>query len=248
MREIVAAAGTSVGMKRDHNEDLYLVQAPADDALADEKGWLLIVVDGMGGHASGEVAARLVVDNLASTYLAAGDADPAEALVRGLVTANAAVRERAATDEATAGMGATCVAAALRGDQLITAHVGDCRAYLRRGGQLQRLTSDHSFVAQLVRDHVINEEEAMNHPRRNLVTRAVGKLDEVEPEIGRFTIEAGDLILLCSDGLCGVVPDEQLALLLGFHQDLEKTVLHLIDAANAAGGPDNVTVVVAQVG
>src|SRR5262245_5055808 len=159
MREIVVAAGTSVGMKRDHNEDLYLVQAPADEELADRKGWLLIVADGMGGHASGEVAAQIVVDNLAHSYLSATDEDASSALQRGFVAANQAVREQAAADADKAGMGATCVAAALRGDQMITAHAGDCRAYLFRDGALQRLTTDHSFVQELVRDHIIGESE-----------------------------------------------------------------------------------------
>src|SRR5205085_434312 len=136
-------------------------QAPANSEVSNRKGWLLIVADGMGGHAAGEVAAGLAVDNIASSYLASGDDDAGVSLRRAFYLANEAVREQAAQDANVAGMGATCVAVALRDQRLYTAHAGDCRAYLFRNGGLHRLTADHSFVAQLVRENVIDEAQAM---------------------------------------------------------------------------------------
>lgn len=230
---IAAAAGlTDTGRKRRRNEDAFVCRAP-----------LFAVADGMGGAQAGEVASRLAA-------AAVGERAPdssGEAVVAALVAeANRRVWQRSLEDMSHSGMGTTITVALadLAAGTIAIGHVGDSRAYRIRDGALEQLTEDHSLVAELVRRGRLSPEEAETHPQRSVITRALGTEPDVEVDV--FTVEAlpGDLFLLCSDGLTTMVPDaELLDLAAGERADLEAVARALVDAANAAGGEDNVTVV-----
>ena len=250
------AGASDVGRKRTHNEDAYLL-------LPEESLWC--VADGMGGHASGEVAARIAVEEMAEFFRMTGrdeDAtwpyklDPARSydenrLVTGVKLANLRIHERAGTDERLRGMGTTMVALACPrdGEAALVGHVGDSRAYLLRGGALRQLTEDHSLLAEHLKAHALSPAEIKAFPHKNVILRALGMKPTVEVDVVRVPLEAGDLLLLCSDGLSGMVPDVRMAeLLRAAHGDLKLAATELVQAANAAGGVDNVTVVLVQAG
>ena len=226
---------------------------------------LFIVADGMGGHAAGEVASRLVVEEVerfvASTAETEADAtwpgpfDPtlgrdANRLRGGLLAANHCLAREVERDAALNGMATTAVAllagAGGAGGGTL-AHVGDSRAYLRRANVLRRLTRDHSWVEEQVRAGRLTADAARRHPWRNIVTRAVSGADDLEIELSQVSLEAGDRVLLCSDGLSSVVAEAEMDRLLGQDLPLAAVCDVLVEQANAAGGPDNVTVVVVDV-
>jgi serine/threonine protein phosphatase PrpC len=234
-------AGTDVGRARSGNEDSYFCGRT-----------VLAVADGLGGHQGGEVASAAAVEPLAALD-GREFADPAEAaeeLTAAIREANAAILDRAAGDPGLWGMGTTVTAAALAGERhLQLAHVGDSRAYLLRDGSLEQLTTDHTVVAELVRRGRLTPAQAAIHPERSILTRAVG----LDPRIPVDTpnpleLQDGDQVLLCSDGLTEPVDDDQIAQLLSAEPDGNAACQALIDAANAAGGPDNITVVLLRVG
>ena len=234
-------AGTDVGRARSGNEDSYFCGRT-----------VLAVADGLGGHQGGEVASAAAVEPLAALD-GREFADPAEAadeLTAAIREANAAILDRAGGDPGLWGMGTTVTAAALAGEHhLQLAHVGDSRAYLLRDGSLEQLTTDHTVVAELVRRGRLSPAQAAIHPERSILTRAVG----LDPRIPVDTpdpleLQDGDQVLLCSDGLTEPVDDDQIAQLLSAEPDGNAACQALIDAANAAGGPDNITVVLLRVG
>ena len=233
-----------------------------------------IVADGMGGHAAGEVASRLVVEEVerfvAATAETAGDEawpgplDPAlgrdgNRLRAGLAAANRCLAREVERDAALHGMATTAVALLVgagaaaapqiaRGAAAGTlAHVGDSRAYLRRANVLRRLTRDHSWVEEQVRAGMLTAAAALRHPWRNIVTRAVSGGDDLEAEVSQVALAPGDRVLLCSDGLSSVVPEPEIDHVLDADLPLEAVCERLVERANAAGGPDNVTVVVVDV-
>lgn len=226
MRARVAAA-TDIGHVRDQNEDRYLVAGP-----------VVAVADGMGGHLGGEVAAELAVQVL-ERLTAQGRGSLAERVRE----ANRVVFERAMLDRAVAGMGTTFTAVELAGDRAHLAHVGDSRAYLFRGGALTRLTEDHTLVQRMVQEGELTPAEAERHPHRNILTRVVGVEPEVQVDEGDIELRPGDRLLLCSDGLTGMLPDDRIATILREEPDPQAAVARLVAEANAAGGVDNVTVV-----
>ncbi len=234
-------AGSDVGLARSGNEDSYFCGRT-----------VFAVADGLGGHQGGEVASAAAVEPLAA--LDGRDfADPgeaAEALADAVREANRAILDRAAGDPDLWGMGTTLTAAARAGDsQLQLAHVGDSRAYLFRDGDFEQLTTDHTVVGELVRRGRLTPAQAAIHPERSILTRAVG-LDPRVPVDTPDAVElrAGDQVLLCSDGLTEAVDDDQIAGLLSSEGDGDAACRSLIDAANAAGGPDNITVVLLRAG
>ncbi|HET6414066.1 MAG TPA: Stp1/IreP family PP2C-type Ser/Thr phosphatase [Anaeromyxobacter sp.] len=248
------AGASDVGRKRTHNEDAYLL-------LPEES--LYCVADGMGGHASGEVAARIAVEEMAEFFRLTGrdeDAtwpyklDPQRTydenrLVTGVKLANLRIHERARTDERLHGMGTTIVAAAFprEGTSALIGHVGDSRAYHFRRGDLRQLTEDHSLLAEHMKAHALSPAEVRAFPHKNVILRALGMKPLVEVDVLRVPLELSDVLLLCSDGLSSMVPDARIAeILRGAHGDLRRAVTELVDAANAAGGTDNVTVVLVQ--
>jgi len=231
---LVVGAATHVGRVRDHNEDGYLV----DGDLR-----LVAVADGMGGHRGGEVASATALSVLREVFTEGGDLRDA------VIAANDAVFERSSTDDAVRGMGTTLTAGVLAedGETLIVGHVGDSRAYLYRDGELQRVTADHSLVEELMRAGELTEEEAERDPRRSQITRALGLEQGVEVDLYPIGLQAGDRLLLCSDGLTTMVSEDGVAAAIAGDADPEKVAQQLVDAANEAGGVDNTTVVIVDV-
>jgi protein phosphatase len=225
------AVASDTGRRRRRNEDNYVVAPP-----------LFAVADGMGGAQAGEVASQL-----AASALEAGDSDGLEGTTRidALIQeANRRIYDRATTDPTASGMGTTMTVALVEGMTVAIGHVGDSRAYLVRGEQMEQLTEDHSLVNELLKTGKLSEEEAQVHPQRSVITRAVGTDPDVD--VDGFTIEAedGDVFLICSDGLSDMVEDEEiLELLHSNRDDLDKAVKALVAAANKGGGEDNITAI-----
>jgi len=232
------AVESHVGLVRSANEDSY---APRTDGI-DDGPVLIAVADGMGGHAAGDVASRVAIE--AATSNADDYAiDP----VTRVEKANKAVIDAVTADPALAGMGTTLTLGSFGADgTLRLAHVGDSRAYLRRNGVLQQLTSDDTVVAELVEAGHLSEEQARNHPRRHLVTQSIG-MPDVGIETVEFALTKGDIVLLCSDGLTGMISDDLISELLARGEGPSDAAWALITAANAAGGHDNTTVAVVEV-
>ncbi|MCG8350503.1 MAG: protein phosphatase 2C domain-containing protein [Chloroflexales bacterium] len=249
------------GQVRQRNEDCYgsfhtVLSNPLtqhDAALLSRKGWLYVVADGMGGHESGGVASATAVQQICAAYYADPDDDPAVALRYALDQANSAIYAAAqASRRPTARpMGTTVVCAVIREQQLILAHVGDSRAYLLRNGALIRLTSDHDWVTGQMRMQGWSREEAEYRARqcgaRGALLRAVGIHPQVEADLTTMNWQPGDVLLLCSDGLHGLVKDDQIARILR-NQPAPRAARELIAAANAAGGHDNITALVVHGG
>jgi serine/threonine protein phosphatase PrpC len=228
------AALSHPGRKRRHNEDSYVVQPP-----------LFAVADGMGGAKAGEVASGLA----AAAVQEIENEESGEARVAALIEeANRRVFTRASEDRDASGMGTTMTVALIEDDHVAIGHVGDSRAYLIRDGRLEQLTDDHSLVAELVRSGKLTPEEAESHPQRSVITRALGT--EADVDVDTFSVEAaaGDLFLLCSDGLTTMVDDQTILDAVERHRpNLEAAAKALINAANRGGGEDNITVVFFEV-
>lgn len=224
---------TDIGCLRDHNEDSLVVTPP-----------LFAVADGMGGHAAGEVASEIAVRVLSEL---APEHPDVEALGRAIEEANRAVIQAAREGRGRQGMGTTMTAAMLEGERLVIAQVGDSRAYLLHQGKLQQLTRDHSLMADMIEAGQLTPEEARTHPQRSVITRALGSDAHLHPDIYEINVETGDRLLICSDGLSGMIFDDQIENTLRRVQDPQRCASQLVNEAIAAGGHDNVTVIVADV-
>ena len=244
---LLISAATDVGLRRERNEDAYAVWSPADATLRQRRGDLLIVADGMGGSAAGEVASRTAVDTVLTHYRD-DEGDAGAALHRALEFAHGTVHELSSTQSELSGMGTTCTAVAVVGNRLWFAHVGDSRAYLLRDGRLSQLTADHSLVAQLVEQRIMTPEQARVDPRRNVLIRSMGVGEGLEVDRGALEggLRLGDTLLLCSDGLHGLVADPEIARRMG-SPDLDHACSDLISLALEHGGHDNITVILARV-
>jgi len=239
-RNVIVAHRTDLGLERSENQDAYGYWF--DEASACH---LLIVADGMGGGACGDLASRLTVHTIHAQFF-----DPSarrtpipERLGRAIIEANRVIRERAERETRCQGMGSTCVILAVTGGQAYLAHVGDSRLYLIRESRIVRLTRDHSRVQRMVDDGLITEEEAMSHPDSNLIDRSLGPHATVEPEVRPEPLEllAGDTFVLCTDGLTGLVRDEEIFTII--HEAPPQPACEaLIELANERGGHDNITV------
>jgi len=234
---------TDTGLVREQNEDWHGYFQPPDPAMREAKGDLFIVADGMGGYAAGEVASQWAVQQVIHEYYYDPDPHPASSLRRAIEEANYGINANAATDPSREGMGSTIVAVVVWGKSLIVGHVGDSRAYLARNGQITQLTEDHSWVAEAARRGLITPEQAANHPNRNVLTRSLGGKPAVQVDINYYVPEEGDTVILCSDGLHGVVSDEEIARVASY-ADPSQIPTRLIGMANERGGPDNITVTV----
>ena len=242
---------THVGMKRNHNEDNYLL-------LPDEK--LFCVADGMGGHSSGEIASKIAVDELAEFFkITARDQDATwpykmdksrnydeNRLATGIKLANLRIFEKASTEQKYKGMGTTVVAVHYADKIAVVAHVGDSRVYFYRNGVLKQITEDHSLLNDYLKAKKLTPEEIEAFPHKNVIVRALGMKDNVQVDVSRLEPQEGDIYLLCSDGLSGMVPDPQIQDILTKTKDLNLACSQLIDSANANGGNDNVTCVLAR--
>ena len=224
---------TDVGCVRDHNEDSLVVAPP-----------LYVVADGMGGHAAGEVASEIAVTTMAELAPEHPDGD---ALERAVEEANRAIIRAASEGRGRAGMGTTVTAAMLEEERLVIAQVGDSRAYLLHHSKLQQITRDHSLMADMIEAGQITPEEARTHPNRSIITRALGSDPTTCADIYELNVEAGDRLLLCSDGLTSMLRDADIESTLSRVQDPQRCAAQLVNEAIAAGGYDNVTVVVVDV-
>ncbi|MBN1962762.1 MAG: Stp1/IreP family PP2C-type Ser/Thr phosphatase [Deltaproteobacteria bacterium] len=245
------AAGTHPGMKRSHNEDNYFL-------LAEEN--LYIVADGMGGHASGEVASQIAVETVANFYIdTARDREitwpfkedrtlvyDENRLITGVKLANRRVYETAQSDPRYRGMGTTIVTFVVGQNSAFIGHVGDSRAYLiRADNEIKQVTEDHSLLNDYLKVHKLTPEEIEHFPHKNVIVRALGMKETVTVDIHRLEPQAGDVYVLCSDGLSGLVDSASISATINENRDdLEKACQSLIAKANAAGGVDNITVVV----
>ncbi len=230
LRAAEATCKTDTGRQRRDNEDNAFARAP-----------VFVVADGMGGAQAGEVASQLAIEAFERGL--PDDGSPEERLATRVREANSQIYERSKADRGRAGMGTTLTAAYVDDAHVAIAHVGDSRAYLFRGGSLQRLTQDHSLVDELVRRGKLTEEQAAEHPQRSIITRALGPEPDVEVDTWTYPARPGDVILLCSDGLTSMISEERVREVLTANQNLDAAADALIHEANEAGGRDNITVV-----
>jgi PPM family protein phosphatase len=229
--KVAVGAATDVGRVRKQNEDAYLVDPP-----------LYVIADGMGGARGGAVASNLAIESLGRTFH-----QERESLGRQVRDANEVVFERSVEDRAVAGMGTTLTAIVIDGDQALVAHVGDSRGYLLRAGDLRQITEDHTLVNRMLKAGEISAEEAEIHPHRNVLVRSLGT--EPTVKVDEFTIGLldGDRLVVCSDGLTGMVTEDQMKAILETTPDPTEAADRLVRAANRAGGIDNITVLVLDV-
>ena len=248
--DLKAVGLTHVGRQRQHNEDSFLV---ADQAK------LFLVADGMGGHAAGEIASRIAVDSISEFILHTKEDEgtwphayddtfrrSTNRLMAAVRLANTRVLEAMRKDARLRGMGTTVVAVLGDDNVISVAHVGDSRADLIRNGEMSRLTNDHSWVFEQVQAGMLTEAEAEKHPLRNVITRALGGALSVNPDASEVETRPGDVYLLCSDGLTGMVPEDEILRLVTESEDLDEACQLLIDTANERGGLDNVTAILVK--
>lgn len=224
------------GLVRDTNEDAVSY------VLDGERGALAIVADGMGGHSAGDVASRMAAETVERLYFELGGPPPA-VLAEAFAAANRAIHEQSVRDPSCRGMGTTCTALVLRDGAAYLAHIGDSRAYMWRDGGLKQISEDHSLVAELVRDGVLTASQAANSPQRHVILRALGPDPIAQPEIWAdgLPVQAGDLFVLCSDGLTDLVGEDAIADMVSRLPPREACAA-LVQSALAAGGTDNVSV------
>jgi protein phosphatase len=246
------AGDSNVGMKRAHNEDSFYL--PESERLA-------IVADGMGGHASGEVASRMAVDTISGFFKVTqddqqltwpfkmdhGNRYDVNRMVTAIKLANLKIHEQAQKDPRCHGMGTTVVSTLFLDRALVVGHVGDSRLYRRRDGSLKQITEDHSLLNDYIKMKNLSADEIAAFPHKNVIVRALGMKDTVQVDVHVDAPALGDLYILCSDGLSGMVKDEELESIILEENDLDALCEKLVAAANKNGGLDNITVVAARV-
>jgi serine/threonine protein phosphatase PrpC len=248
---IVVGAKTDLGCVRENNEDKFDLLEPRDPATLALKGRLYGVADGMGGHAAGQIASEFALKTLIQSYFADPSDNVEESLKAAVDDANLAVYDGSQTLPERQGMGTTVTAAIVREDLIYVVHVGDSRAYLVRDGEVRQITQDHSWVAEQVRMGSMTLEEALGSPFRNIILRSVGTGPTVEPDVYREEIQAGDVLVICSDGLSGHVDETDIATYAG--REIIDVIgpsvaaLQLVNLANERGGRDNITVVIVSI-
>ena len=248
---IRADGGTHPGKVRQHNEDAFYLTQPngaVDPAALARAGYLFVVADGVGGNRGGARASELAVSRLPAAYYGLTNGDPLHNLRQAFDGVAREIVAEAVANPERSNMSCTVVAAVVRDNVATIAHLGDARAYLLRGGALQPLTSDHTWVQMQVEKGTLTPAEAENHPERNVITKSMGNPALPEPSLRQVALQEGDRLLLCSDGLCGVANDPEMAAVLNRAADPTAAIKPLIELANRKGGPDNVTAVVVQTG
>ena len=232
---------TDIGRKREINQDYVF----ATDETIGNLPNLLVVADGLGGHRAGDFASRFTVEVLAEEVQNSKETHPEQILGNAIQTANERLMEEAAKDSRLEGMGTTLVAATILDHVLYFANVGDSRLYLINK-EIRQLSKDHSMVEEMVRLGGLTEEEAKHHPDKNIITRAMGVKDKVEPDFFEYRLKGGDTILMCSDGLTNMVDDDEIFQIVKSARDIVEAVETLIQRANENGGSDNIGIVLAQ--
>lgn len=230
---------TDVGRARSSNQD-YIYTNELSVGKLDN---LFIVADGMGGHSGGEIASMTAAETIVS-YINSSDTDkPVKLLQNAIEAANTKLVEMASADEELEGMGTTIVAATIAGDQMYLANVGDSRLYIIHD-DIEQITKDHSLVDELVRSGSISKEEARFHPKKNIITRAVGAREGIMIDLFQVALKPKDLILMCTDGLTNMLEDEDIFLMIKQQRDVVGMVEKLVDSANENGGKDNISVLI----
>jgi PPM family protein phosphatase len=244
--QVQAGAYSNAGQVRSINQDSYAVRSPRDTRTWD---MLLVVADGMGGHQAGEIASSLAVEQVVEfcESTPASSPDLETTLRRAIARANETIRQAAAENRALDGMGTTLTAALVRDDGLYLGHVGDSRLYLLRKAAIYQLTQDHSWVAREVREGRLTAMEAERHPERHVLLQAVGGSSQVTADTAAYTLESGDVLLLCTDGLSNLVDGQELIAVTREFAQPVVAAERLVALANERGAPDNVTAVVARV-
>ena len=251
--EVISYGYSHVGLKRSHNEDQFQIL---------EKQKLYIVADGMGGHSCGEVASQLAVDSVVKFFEQTKDDTEVtwpfrsdknlkyheNRLLCGIRLANQRIFDQAQSHVKYRGMGTTIVTILIQKNEVYVGHVGDSRVYIFRNSQLEQLTEDHSLLNDFKKARKMTEEEIANFPHKNIIVRALGMRETVQVDISRLIAEPGDILLLCSDGLSGMISDERIAEIIEKYKGNLKLCCHeLINEANEAGGHDNITAILAHV-
>lgn len=239
---------THRGMQRKENQD-YAAYRALDDNCFSQKGTLLVLADGMGGHAGGSVASKIAVDTLMRKVKFNRGVDVVKALKWGFLKANDLILAQSRKDPSLKGMGTTLTAMVIQNNQLFFAHVGDSRGYLISGKKIQQLTEDHTYVAELLKQGFISAKEAVNHPYDNIITRAIGVSANpvVDHCIDAYTIRSKQAVVICSDGLHKCVSNQEIFDAVKNHTDPSEACHNLILTANKRGGPDNITVIIALI-
>lgn len=230
---------TDTGISREMNQDYFF----ASDTAVGNLPNLYIVADGMGGHKAGEYASRYTIERIVASVSRNPGDEPVAVLKAAIDKANELLIMEAREDESKYGMGTTVVAATIFGNKMIVANVGDSRLYVIGNG-IRQITRDHSLVEEMVRMGGMDADQAKEHPDKNIITRAIGASDSVEPDFFEVELEKNDLVLMCSDGLTNMVDDKDIGQILLDQTSLESQVITLINTANRNGGRDNITVII----
>ncbi len=239
---------SDLGNVRTNNEDMGMFYKIADENVIREKGYLLLVADGMGGHNAGEVASKMAVEIISEEYFKKNGNDNTEqTLSKAFNTANKKIFDMASTNDSYRGMGTTCTALVVIGQKIYYAHAGDSRAYLYKNKSITRLTEDHTYVQELVKSGDIRPEEVDTHPQRNILTNAMGTKASLRVDTGKSpaAFDQNDRLLLCSDGLYDYLSDDELRDAL-YYESLQDAADYLVAEAKRRGGKDNITVILAE--
>ena len=230
---------TDIGKKRKLNQDyVYTSETPVGPLPN-----LFLVADGMGGHKAGDYASRCAIETIVDYIGRTGDVEPVGILEAAVARANEMVRYKASSDEAYNGMGTTLVAATIEGNRMRVANVGDSRLYVVGSRKINQITRHHSYVEEMVRMGEIRRDQARSHPDKNIITRAVGAEENIAVDFFDVTLQPGDIVLMCSDGLTNMIEDEEIRMILQGKRDLVEKAESLVNAANNNGGKDNIAVV-----
>lgn len=233
---------TDIGRARSQNQDAVFATDEAVGSLPN----LFVVADGMGGHKAGEYASNQAIALVKREVASDTESEPVQIINQGITTANNSIYEEAAQDATKSGMGTTMVVATIFDHHMCVGNVGDSRLYVYREGQLRQVTQDHSVVGEMVRKGEMPKEQARNHPKRNLITRAVGAEKEIRVDFFDETLADGDLVLMCTDGLTSMVEEKQIEEVLASAVPLQEKADCLVELANDNGGRDNITIIIIE--
>lgn len=238
---------SDVGLRRSNNQDNFGLVLSSSQESFQRRGHLFMVADGMGAHAAGELASKMAVDTVSLSYFKLPDASPHEALRKAVEEANQKIHSRGVSNPDFKGMGTTTSVLTILPQGAVVSHVGDSRVYRLRGNRLEQLSADHSLVWEMMTAGKMKEQEVPGYIPKNIITRSLGPSEHVQVDLeGPFPLVEGDTFLLCSDGLSGPVPDDELGVIMGAMPPRE-AVRVLVDLANLRGGPDNITVIIVRV-
>lgn len=233
---------TDIGRARSQNQDAVFATDEAVGSLPN----LFVVADGMGGHKAGEYASNQAIALVKREVASDTESEPVQIINQGITAANNSIYEEATQDATKSGMGTTMVVATISDHHMCVGNVGDSRLYVYREGQLQQITQDHSVVGEMVRKGEMPKEQARNHPKRNLITRAVGAEKEIRVDFFDETLADGDLVLMCTDGLTSMVEEKQIEEVLASAVSLQEKANRLVELANDNGGRDNITIIIIE--